>query len=39
MKTGSTPGVISVSSGTQLGGIIAALYLDGYSSHAGLTII
>jgi hypothetical protein len=39
MKTGSTSGVISVSGGTQLGGVIAALYLNGFSSHAGLTIV
>jgi hypothetical protein len=38
-KTGSTSGVIIVSGGTQLGGVIAALYLNGSSSHAGLTII
>jgi hypothetical protein len=38
-KTSSTSGVISVSSGTQLSDIIAALYLNGSSSHAGLTIV
>jgi hypothetical protein len=39
MKTGSTSGVISVSSGTQIGGVITALYLNGSLSHAGLTIV
>jgi hypothetical protein len=38
MKTSSTSGVISVSGGTQLGCVIVSLYLNGYSSHAGLTI-
>jgi hypothetical protein len=38
-KTGSTSDVISVSGGTQLGGVIAALYLNGSSSHARLSIV
>jgi hypothetical protein len=38
MKTGSTSGVISVAGGTQLGSVIVSLYLNGSSSHAGLTI-
>jgi hypothetical protein len=39
MKTGSTSGVISISGGTQLGGVIAAMYLNASSSHAGLSIV
>jgi hypothetical protein len=39
MDTGSTSGVISVSGGTQLCGVIAALYLSGSSNHAELTIV
>jgi hypothetical protein len=39
MNTGSTSGVISVSGKTQLGGVIAALHLNGSSSHTGLTIV
>jgi hypothetical protein len=36
MKPGSTSGVISVSGGTQLGGVIAVMYFNGSSSHAGI---
>jgi hypothetical protein len=39
MKTGSTSGVINVSGGTLLSGVIDAMYLNGSSSHVGLTII
>jgi hypothetical protein len=39
MKTGSISGVISVSGGTQLGGVITTMYLNGSSCHVGLTII
>jgi hypothetical protein len=39
METGSTSGVISVSGATQLSGVIIALYLNGSSSHARLTIV
>jgi hypothetical protein len=39
MKTGSTSGVINVSGGTLLSGVIDAMYLNGSLSHVGLTII
>jgi hypothetical protein len=39
MDTGSTSGIISVTGGTQLCGVIAALYLSGSSNHAELTIV